>query len=124
MKTPIVLQAALIACCLVLSGCGGGGGSAGRSQMTDGPSGPPAPSTTSEANLYDRSQATVPYGVGTDAESLAGNPPANTDRTGQFLFIGTPDIGPAARHYSWKETQSDSGARSVRRLFSTASSSS
>ena len=98
MKLPIVLQAAFIACLLLLYGCGGGG-SAGRTQATGGPSGPQTPSASSEASLYDRSRATVPYGIGTDAESLAGNPPANTDRAGRFLFIGTPDINQAARRF-------------------------
>lgn len=81
-----------LAAALALASCGGGGGDGPSTPMSPGGGSPPP----ALPNLYDRSQATVPYGVGTDAQSLASNPPANTDATGQFAVIGTPDMQAAA----------------------------
>lgn len=85
----------ILACAvaLILASCGGGSASLTQNPPTGPQTQPPA---LTAPNIYDRSQATTAYGGSTDARNLASNPPANTDATGQFVLVGTPDMQIAA----------------------------
>ena len=93
---PVTCRAALVSALLVmfvLAACGDGGGNAPQSEapLFDPPSTP---------NLQ-RSPAVIPFGMVTSAD-LSSNEPITT--SGQFVFIGTPDISQAIsgfdRNYS------------------------